>query len=362
MQEWNGIEARIVEDDMNFTKQITTQTQRRRDCKKTMLHRCVCVVKCDFAKRTTLRTRAFLFILLMAALGFPANDAQAQRKKAPTARALTPGRTYGSVKITTGQTGSVIFINNIRHGVTGDTGTAEIKRVWSGTFAARVRTVGFADWQGKVFIKANATSVLNVKQMPTTDEALLHYQKGEALRDKGKNADAAKEFKEALALRTNFPEARIALARSSISLQDYQETEKQLELAEKNYARPFAEAHTVFGNLRRQQGLIDEAIEEYRKAIRIAAGNAFEAHIGLAIALNENGETDEAVKEYRLGILQDMETEPILYYQLGEILERAERNKEAIEAYTKYLQLDPEGELAGAAESVIEQLKKPNHH
>jgi hypothetical protein len=305
----------------------------------------------------------FLFhisILLFAlSLSGVAGEAQAQRKKAPAGRALTPGRSYGSLKVTTGQAGSVIFINNIRHGVTGDTGTAEIKRVWVGSFPVRVRSTGFTDWQGKVIIKANTGSVLKVTQTPTTDEALLHYQKGEALRDKGKNADAAKEFKQALALRAVFPEARISLARSSISLQDYQETEKQIELAEKNYGRPFAEAHTVAGFLRRQQGLLDESIEAYRKALRIAAGNSFEAHIGLAIALNEAGETDEAVKEYRIGILQDMETEPILYYQLGEILERAERNKEAIEAYTKYIQLDPEGELAGAAESVIEQLKKP---
>jgi predicted Zn-dependent protease len=305
----------------------------------------------------------FLFhsaILLFAlSLLCVASEAGAQRKKAPTGRALTPGRSYGSLKVTTGQAGSVIFINNIRHGVTNETGTAEIKRVWVGSFPVRVRSTGFTDWQGKVVIKANTGGVLKVTQTPTTDEALLHYQKGEALRDKGKNADAAKEFKQALALRAVFPEARIALARSSISLQDYQETEKQLELAEKNYGRPFAEAHTVTGFLRRQQGLLDESIEAYRKALRIAAGNSFEAHIGLAIALNEAGETDDAVKEYRIGILQDMETEPILYYQLGEILERAERNKEAIEAYTKYIQLDPEGELAGAAESVIEQLKKP---
>jgi tetratricopeptide (TPR) repeat protein len=231
--------------------------------------------------------------------------------------------------------------------------------VWTGAFPVRVRSTGFSDWQGRVIIKAKASSILKVTQKATTDEALLHYQRGEALRDKGKNADAAKEFKQALALRPVFAEARIALARSSISLQDYQEAEKQLELAEKNYARPFAEAHTVAGFLRRQQGLLDESIEAYRKALRIAAGNSFEAHIGLAIALNEAGETDEAVREYRIGILQDMETEPILYYQLGEILERAERRKEAIEAYSKYIQLDPEGELAGAAESVIEQLKKP---
>jgi Tfp pilus assembly protein PilF len=306
--------------------------------------------------RFLLHSAIFLLVLSVCSV---AGEAATQSKKAPAGGALTPGRSYGSLKVTTGQPGSVIFLNNIRHGVTGDNGTAEIKRVWTGAFPVRVRSTGFSDWHGKVIIKANTGSVLKVTQTPTTDEALLHYQRGEALRDKAKNADAAKEFKQALALRAVFPEARIALARSSISLQDYQEAEKQIELAEKNYGRPFAEAHTVAGFLRRQQGLLDEAIEAYRKALRIAAGNSFEAHIGLAIALNEAGETADAVKEYRIGILQDMETEPILYYQLGEILERAERTKEAIEAYSKYVQLDPEGELAGAAESVIEQLKKP---
>jgi Flp pilus assembly protein TadD len=311
--------------------------------------------KPSFVSRPFHHCVIFLFALsLFCAVG----EARAQGKKAPAGGALTPGRSYGSLKVTTGQAGSVIFINNIRHGVTNESGIAEIKRVWTGSFSARVRTVGFSDWNGRVLIKANTGGVLKVTQTPTTDQALLHYQKGEALRDKGKNSDAAREFKAALALRPVFPEARVALARSSISLQDYQESEKQLELAEKNYGRPFAEAHTVAGFLRRQQGLLDESIEEYRKALRIAAGNSFEAHIGLAIALNEAGETDEAVKEYRTGILQDMETEPILYYQLGEILERAERKKEAIEAYSKYLQLDPEGELAGAAESVIKQLKE----
>ena len=104
--------------------------------------------------------------------------------------------------------------------------------------------------------------------------------------------------------------------------------------------------------------MVDESIVEYRKALRLARGNSFEAHIGLAIALNEQEKTDEAVKEYRIGIIQDMETEPILYYQLGEILEKAKRNKEAIEAYRNYIRLDPEGEFASAAESIIEQLKQ----
>jgi len=76
--------------------------------------------------------------------------------------------------------------------------------------------------------------------------------------------------------------------------------------------------------------------------------------------MNDPKLIDEIAREYRVGILQDMETEPVLYYQLGEILEKAGRNKEAIAAYRNYLRLDPEGEYASAAESVIEQLKNEN--
>ncbi|GEM_PF-1103141 len=267
-------------------------------------------------------------------------------------------RATGSLKVTTGQPGSVIFINNVRHGVTDESGVAEIKRVWAGAFPVRVRTVGFTDWTGRVVIAANATKTLTIKQQPTSDEALLHYQRGEALRDKAQNANAIKEYQQALALRPSFAEARLALTRSLIGTQDYQEAEKQLTLAQKNANRPSVEAYTILGNLRRNQGLVDEAIVEYRKALKLAAGKSFEANIGLGIALNEQGKTDEAVKAYRLGIAQDMETEPILYYQLGEILEKAQRNKEAIAAYRRYIALDPEGEFASAAESVIEQLKE----
>jgi tetratricopeptide (TPR) repeat protein len=123
----------------------------------------------------------------------------------------------------------------------------------------------------------------------------------------------------------------------------------------------------VLANLRRSQGLVDESIVEYRKALRLARGDSFEAHIGLAIALNELRESrndlrliDEIAKEYRIGITQDMETEPILYYQLGEILEKAGRNKEAIDAYRGYLRLDPEGEFASAPQSIIDRLKEEN--
>jgi tetratricopeptide (TPR) repeat protein len=110
--------------------------------------------------------------------------------------------------------------------------------------------------------------------------------------------------------------------------------------------------------MRRSQGLIDEAIVEYRRALRAARGISPEAHIGLAIALEEAGEMEEATKEYRAGIAQDMDTEPILYYLLGSALEKERRNKEAIEAYGHYLRLDPEGQYASAIQSLIDRLKE----
>ncbi|HVG22453.1 MAG TPA: tetratricopeptide repeat protein [Blastocatellia bacterium] len=284
-------------------------------------------------------------------------EAQAQAAGKNNAGPATR-RATGALKVVTGQPGSVVFINNVRHGATNDKGELDLPHALAGSYPVRVRTVGYADWNGPVVIAAGGSRTLKVTQQPTNDQATLHYQKADQLRDSGKNKDAVKEYEQALALRPAFPEARIALARSFTTLQNFQEAEKQIQSAIKIGGRTAVEAQTALANLRRQQGLVEESIVEYRKALRLARGNSFEAHIGLAIAFAESDRVDEAVKEYRIGIAQDMETEPILYYQLGELLEKANRNKEAIEAYRNYLRLDPEGEYASAVESIIERLKE----
>ena len=282
--------------------------------------------------------------------------------KQPSARPAT-----GALKVITGQAGSVVFINNVRHGVTSDKGELDLPRVKAGSYSVRVRTVGYTDWSGPVLIVIAGSRNLKVTQQPMSDQGALHYQKGDELRDKGKNKDAIQEYDQALTARPNFPEAHLGASRSFITLQDFQGAEKHIQAAMKSGGRTLPEAQTVLANLRRSQGLVEDSIVEYRRALRLARGNSFEAHIGLAIALNELNESrndprliDEVAKEYRLGIAQDMETEPILYYQLAEILEKAGRNRQAIEAYGNYLRLDPEGEYASAAESIIERLKEVN--
>lgn len=297
-------------------------------------------------------------VITCSPLIIEAGSQQPRKRPSPTSSTARPTSATGALKVTTGHPGSIVFINNVRHGVTNERGELDLPHVIAGSFPVSVRTTGYADWNGTVVVVARASRALKVTQQPITDEATLHFQKGNDLRDKGKNKDAVEEYRQALALRGLFPDARIAMARSLITLQDFQQSETQIQAALKLGGRTLVEAQTVLANLRRAQGIIDESIVEYRKALRLARGNSFEAHIGLAIALNEQEKTDEAVKEYRIGIIQDMETEPILYYQLGEILEKAKRNKEAIEAYRNYIRLDPEGEFASAAESIIEQLKQ----
>lgn len=296
--------------------------------------------------------------VLVAQLSVLATNQSPRKQNVRGPAAARRATLTGSLKVITGHQGSVVFINSIRHGTTNDRGELDLPQVIAGSYLVRVSTVGFIDWTGSTIVVARSNRLLKTTQQPTSDEATLHCQRGDDLRDKGKNKDAVAEYNQTLALRPNFPEARIAIARSLITLQDFQEAEKQIQSAIKLGGRTPVEAQTVLANLRRNQGLVDESIVEYRKAIRFARGNSFEAHIGLAIALNEQGNVEEAVREYRIGILQDMETEPILYYQLGEILEKAGRNKEAIDAYRNYVRLDPDGEYASAVESIIEQLKK----
>lgn len=263
----------------------------------------------------------------------------------------------GSLTIETQRAASVVFLNNVRHGVTSEEGKLVLPRVKPGRYALRVRSVGFVDWKSSVLVVGGKGRSIKVAQAKTTDEATVHYQQGDQFREQGKHNDAIKEYQAALALRQSFPAVRIGMARSLITLRVFDGAETQIQAAIKNPGVFAAEAHTVLGNLRRAQGLLDEAADEYQRALRIARGISPEAHVGLGLTLEESGDLEGAIKEFRIGIPQDLDTEPILYYLLGAALEKARHPKEAVEAYNTYLRLDPEGPYASAIQSVIERLK-----
>ena len=87
-------------------------------------------------------------------------------------------------------------------------------------------------------------------------------------------------------------------------------------------------------------GLLDEAIETFKEAIRINPEYA-EAHNNLGIALAKNGQIDEAIKAYKEAI----RINPMLadaHYNLGDVLKAKGQLDEAIKAYKEAIRINPE--------------------
>jgi tetratricopeptide (TPR) repeat protein len=78
----------------------------------------------------------------------------------------------------------------------------------------------------------------------------------------------------------------------------------------------------------------------------------------LALTWQEENKSDEAIKHFRVALAQANDTEPIVYYLLGNLLDREGQIKEAIEAYEKYLLLEPNSKYAVTTRSLLRALKR----
>ena len=158
-------------------------------------------------------------------------------------------------------------------------------------------------------------------------------------------------------LRSAFPAAHVGLARVLLDLNQYQRALDEIEAARRT--RPaYAEASAVEGRINREAAFTDEAIQSFRRSIREARGFQPEAHVGLARVLEDKGQFEEAIAEFRKAIDQLSDSEPVIYQLLGAAYERTQNYKEAVTAYEKYLALAPNGTLAPAIRSIIEQLRR----
>src|SRR5882672_10291096 len=94
-------------------------------------------------------TLSFLFTTVCLPLTIKASRQKAPGQTSQTPKASVPtNRTgaTGSLKVITGLPGSVVFINNVRHGATGDDGELDLPHVRAGSYPGRVRSVGYIDW------------------------------------------------------------------------------------------------------------------------------------------------------------------------------------------------------------------------
>jgi tetratricopeptide (TPR) repeat protein len=261
-----------------------------------------------------------------------------------------------SLAITT-EPNSIVWLDEIRRGATDATGRLELKTS-AGRHQLRIRAMGFKEASLAVLPSQRTVSVRLVR---TNDQAELLFQQAEDAREKARD-DAAKQkaadlYRETLKLRPAFPAAHVGLARVLLDLNQFQPALTEIEAARRT--RPaYAEASAVEGRINREAAFTDDAIQSFRRSIREARGFQPEAHVGLARVFEEKGQYDEAIAEFRKALDQLSDSEPVIYQLLGATYEKQRKYKEAVTAYEKYLALAPNGSLAPALRSIIDQLRR----
>lgn len=254
----------------------------------------------------------------------------------------------------TSEPNAIVWIDEIRRGVTDASGKLTLTKVSAGRHSVRVRANGFKETTAALLPGRRA---LAVKLVATTDPAELKFQEAETAREKGSLQNAADLYREAIKLRPAFPVAQVGLARVLMSLNDFKEAHAAIDAARRT--RPaYAEASAVEGRIYREEAFDDDAIRSFRRSIREGAGVQPEAYVGMAKVLEDKGQFAEAIVEYKKALAQLSDSEPVIYQMLGAAYERVEKPKEAVTAYEKYLELAPNGSYAGAIRSILTQLKR----
>ena len=254
---------------------------------------------------------------------------------------------------------AAIWIDEIRRGTTDNGGKLEMVKVSSGAHTLRVRAVGFKE--ATMPIAATQRGEIKVRLLRTTDEAELTFQQAETARETAKDEagrqKAADLYRKAIQLRPAFPAAHVGLARVLMDLNDTDGALAEIEAA-RRYRAAYPEASAAEGRIYREASQTDDAIGSFNRAIRESHGFQPEAHVGLGRVYEDKGEYELAAREYQIAINQLSDTEPIIYQLLGAAYEKTGKNKEAVVAYENYLRLAPNGSLAPAVKSILDQLRE----
>lgn len=314
------------------------------------------------------RLRLFAPALVCCALVFSAGGALAQRRGRASAKANAPAKTNAATADaprTSSQTitvrtrpGAVVWLDEVRRGTTDEGGQLLVKNVSPGRHTLRVRAAGFAE--RSVPVLPAQRGALDVRLAPTTDEAELTFQKAEEAGEKAATEEARREaaelYRRAVRLRPRFAAAQVGLARVLLALDDHDGALAAIAAARR--ARPaYPEASAVEGRILRALSDPDGAVRAFERAVREARGFQPEAYAGIGLVREEQGDYEGAAEAIGKALAQLSDAEPVLYEVLGRVYEKLEKWKEAVAAYEKYLELAPDGKLAPAIRSIIDQLR-----
>ncbi len=301
----------------------------------------------------------FPAFVMLATLLLCAQDTLAQRRSRKPA-AASASAPIKSLTVKT-EPNAIVWLDDVRRGVTNADGRLTLEKVSAGRHNLRVRAAGFKERTLPLALAPVQSGEYEVRLTETTDEAELTFQRAEEAREKARDEEskraAAELYRRALELRPNFSAAHVGLARLLLDLNEYKQALAEIDEARRD--RPvYPEASAVEGRILRYAAFWDDAIAAFKRAIREGRGFQPEAHTGLGLLYEEKGKDEEAAAEFRAAINQLSDSEPVVYQLLGAAYEKMEKYKEAVEAYENYLRLAPEGSMAEAIRSVIDQLRR----
>jgi uncharacterized protein (TIGR02466 family) len=165
----------------------------------------------------------------------------------------------------------------------------------------------------------------------------LHFNLGIALASQGKLDEAIASYRKAAALK---PKLAVVHYNLAIVLQQREQADEAIACYRKALALEpgFFEAYGNMGTILQQQGKLDEAVASYRKALAIHADAR--GHFNLATALRDQGKLDEAIASYRNALaLQPGYAEA--HNNLGEALRDQGNMQEAVASYQRALAINP---------------------
>jgi len=116
------------------------------------------------------------------------------------------------------------------------------------------------------------------------------------------------------------------------------------------------EALIGLANLEFDSGQWDKAIEYYSRALTIDSKNA-DVRVDRAIAYHATGKNDIARKEL-LQVTRERPTHKNAWLNLGVVNRDLGDRAEAIRAWERFLELDPQGEHAASVRQEIANLKQ----
>lgn len=262
--------------------------------------------------------------------------------------------------------GAIVWINDVKRGVTDDTGLFEIKPVSAGLVTLRIRADGFKESTTRITAAQKSAKVVLIK---TTDPAELAFQ--EAERTLIDDPDAAIElYQKAIKLNPKYVNAYIGLARA-LTGNDNDAAHAAIKNARK-WRPNYSEASAVEARIFRSDNENEKAITSFERAIREGKGFQPESYTGLGLIYTDDaqgaaasGKFDdekfyysEAAKAYEKAIDQLSATESIVYVLLGSVYEKALERKKAIAVYERFLRDFPDNSERTAVASFIVQLKK----